>query len=95
MIDIQNYSEEIASDKSNQCAVFDIYLPKSHLTFRRLKLCIAKNGKYYIQFPSYVVREVDGKKEWGKLWEFGKEKQDELVKMIKVALQVYKPGISL
>lgn len=71
---IENYREQ-PSGKSLQ-AVFDVYLEGICLTLRSLKVCLNKNGKHFIGYPSFTV-DMGEEKKWVHYFEFSKEKRKE------------------
>lgn len=96
MVEIHDWKEEGDFATNGIIATFDAYLPEEKLTLRNIKIAQSKAGKPYIRFPSYMSGEgADGKKEFGKLWEFVKEKQDRLLALLKQEAKIYKPTLNL
>lgn len=91
-IKIENYDEQPPG--SNAVAVFDIYDSKDTRTSRRIKLCISKNGRHFIGWPSYVSSEDSstGKKNFSKYSELCEEKQREVEDQIFAELAPFVRG---
>ena len=95
---IENYEEQPAG---GYClGIFDVYLENMHLTFRKMKICISKQGTHFLGYPSMPAPDDgSGNKVWIPFYEFSSEKKkefedkvyQELGTIIKGPIVRYKP----
>ncbi len=75
---ILNYDEQ---PEGGYCiGIFDVYLEHMHLTFRKMKICINKNGNHFLGYPSMPDPKSDPnstQKVWIPFYEFSNEKKRE------------------
>jgi hypothetical protein len=88
MIEIHNLRQECELNPTT-VAIFEVYLPKSQLTMRNVKLNKSKKGTHYIAWPSYVAStcEATQKKNFLPYVSFSHDRQKELEEKILDVLE--------
>lgn len=90
-MEIHNYREQAPGGWF--VGLFDVYLPKVQLTFKNLKLCVSKQGKHFIGYPSFSEEsDIDGKKKWIPFFEFSQERKKEFENGVMEAIGPFVKG---
>ena len=85
-MEILNYDEQ--SPGGNIVAVFSVRLPPAGITFHKIKVIRAKNGKMFVAMPSFMVEEM-GQKKFFPYVEMTKERKEDFEKKVLEAIQPF------
>lgn len=87
-MEIENYREGPQNDKDKSIATFDVTYKGSR--YIDLRLMVSQKGHHFISYPSRMRTDKDGKPIYLRLYDWGKDRNEEFDKLVLEAVKPFR-----